>query len=80
MKTKGRNVGRPAVETVGRLQPVNAPVVPSDEAVEARRHVDRDSAVNVRHYLAPRCSASESSIARALSEIAFMITVVSGIR
>src|SRR5262249_40917564 len=39
-------------EFVRRLEPVDAPVLSSNEAVEARCHVDRYARISVRHRVA----------------------------
>src|SRR5439155_10918139 len=44
--------GVPACEFVGGLEPVDAPVLSRDEAVEARRHVDRHARIRVGHGFA----------------------------
>ena len=41
--------GVPTYEFVGGLQPVDAPVLSSDKAVEARRHVNRYARIRVCH-------------------------------
>src|SRR5207248_7633581 len=51
-------------EFVGSLEPVDAPVLSSDEAVEARRHVNRYARISVCHHVALSWSAMARSIAR----------------
>ena len=45
--------GVPACEFVRGFEPVDAPVLSGDEAVEARRHVDRDARISVCHRFVP---------------------------
>jgi hypothetical protein len=45
-------------EFVCGLEPVDAPVLSSDEAIEARRHVDRDMRIGVCHAFALMSSGS----------------------
>src|SRR5439155_13786202 len=52
--------GVPAYEFVCGFEPVDAPVLASDEAVEARRHVDRYARIRVCHRFVPRSSATAS--------------------
>src|SRR5882724_4650864 len=52
----------PACELVCGFQPVDAPVPSSDEAVEARRHVDRHARIRVCHGLAPSSHCSSRHV------------------
>ncbi len=53
--------GVPAYEFVRGFEPVDAPVLSSDEAVEARRHVDRYVRIRVCHRFALTSSARPAS-------------------
>src|SRR6185436_12716014 len=56
--------GVPAYEFVRGFEPVDASVLPSNEAVEARHHMDRYARIRVCHRLIPKSSATTSSTAR----------------
>src|SRR5207237_10225393 len=56
--------GVPAYEFVCGFEPVDASVLSSDEAVKARRHVDRYVRIRVCHRFVPKSSATASSTAR----------------